>query len=113
MFGKITEAYLEVTSHAKRTLHHTTNLDDALNVLKTEDIALVLLDNRLPPGNDFRGSLQRLEAVIKAQPIVLLSGENVKGLGERPIDQMIKCFILKDDFGPNSLETVISDFVEY
>ncbi|MFZ7096753.1 diguanylate cyclase domain-containing protein [Luteimonas dalianensis] len=89
-----------------RTVEHAPTLEAALAMLETGGYSAVLLDLGLPDSEGLEG-LERITARHPDLAVVVLTGREDDGLGERAIAAGAQEYLLKSEARPDILERVI------
>ncbi len=104
----IFKAYLESTKYADAVFEYADTAEKAADMVRQNQYEAIFLDNRIPPVNDFRDTIRKMQSVGWRGKAVLFSGDKIPDLGEKDEDVMISAVFLKDDISPEVIEQLIT-----
>ncbi len=106
VIAKLTEQMLKKSPTQKYMTVHKTRLADALAMLRTEDVDVILLDLNLPDSREL-ATLQAIVEVAPDVPIIVLTATNSDETGLRAVQLGAQDFLLKGDFNYLTLDRAI------
>lgn len=108
----ILRALMAKVVNYKIEMHYCSNMDDAVARMgKTPAINMVLLDNKLGPGEDFRESVPRLRRCGFIGPIGVISSSLVDPYFQSFEDYGADFRIDKAEFDPTAVEFIIREYL--
>jgi diguanylate cyclase (GGDEF)-like protein len=111
MIAKITEQMLKKSPTNKYSAVWKTRLAAAIEVLKTDEFDVILLDLNLPDSREL-DTVARIIEVAPAVPIIVLTATNSDEIGLRAVQLGAQDFLLKGDFNYLTLDRAIIYAIE-
>ncbi len=88
-------------------------LDSALDYIsKVSDVFMVLLDNKLGPGEDFRGTVPRLRKSGFTGPVGIISSSLIDPYFQSIEEYGADFRIDKAEFDPTAIEFIIREYLD-
>ncbi len=108
VYTKIVRAFIRQTRFADADVLVARSMADARMSIEGYDIDLVILDNIVPPYEDFRELLGLVTAAGYQGPFIVVSGEPPTDFGQFPIDRAVTSMFSKDRLTPSRIELILS-----